>query len=327
MTESDATPTAPPRATWTTRDVEVPWCPPEWIAALDTIAPGLSRERLADDTESVGQQLLTDGWSLLFGSRRGRLHAHRGDHGEDAGAVATIADGWVAAVADGAGSAPWSRLGSALAVHLIIRSVADALTVPRETHGSPLAAAMRDAAAATQHRLAEFATAVGIAPREMRTTLIVVCCKHREIGVMQVGDGAVALRHRNGTMQHPLAAATGDFSGEVAFFLPDDGALEQLQGSITILPEAEVESVVLATDGVDDPWYPFTRYAGVLIDVLRRGIIDDAVLPPGFSASRRDSVTNAIDPATALLDWLRFEKRGENDDRTLCLIERRGHDG
>jgi hypothetical protein len=30
-------------------------------------------------------------------------------------------------------------------------------------------------------------------------------------------------------------------------------------------------------------------------------------------------VLGAADPVHALAEWLAFEKRGENDDRTLCL--------
>jgi hypothetical protein len=31
-------------------------------------------------------------------------------------------------------------------------------------------------------------------------------------------------------------------------------------------------------------------------------------------------VLQATDPGQALAEWLTFEKRGENDDRTLCVV-------
>jgi hypothetical protein len=139
---------------------------------------------------------------------------------------------------------------------------------------------------------------------------------------MQVGDGAMALQQHDGTLVHPHAAATGDFSGEVAHFLPDDGALEVLQQSIGTHAAAPVRRVLLASDGVEDPWYPFTRHAATLFDVLTRGVDDAAVVPTGLLSAWRDSVTQAADPVHALSEWLAFEKRGENDDRTLCLVER-----
>jgi hypothetical protein len=45
----------------------------------------------------------------------------------------------------------------------------------------------------------------------------------------------------------------------------------------------------------------------------------EATLPPSLVPSHPASVLRAADPVQSLADWLAFEKRGENDDRTLCL--------
>jgi hypothetical protein len=150
--------------------------------------------------------------------------------------------------------------------------------------------------------------------------LLVAAVHQGMLGVMQEGDGAMAFRHHDGTLTHPHAAATGDYSGEVAHFLPDDGALEQLLVSLSQRPVNDVQTVLLATDGVEDPWYPFTRHAGALIDTLLIGITDDTALPPALTPARTASVLQATDPGQALAEWLTFEKRGENDDRTLCVV-------
>jgi hypothetical protein len=326
----DAAPEAPPRAVWALHAPEAPWCPDEWSAWLDEAAPGLrgrhdaTAERHGSDAapaEAVGTALRADGWSLVLASRRGRVHAHRGEHREDAGALLRFSGGFVAAVADGAGSAPWSRLGSAIAVDVITHALRDALH-HGQAPAAALPAALTSAAANAHEAMRRFAERAALPPKALRCTLLVVTVHAGQIGVLQVGDGAMALKRRDGTLVHPHAAATGDFSGEVAHFLPDDGALEVLQQSAAVYHAADIEAALLATDGVEDPWYPFTRHAGTLFDVLMRGSENAAVLPTGLALSWTDSVTNAADPVHALAEWLAFEKRGENDDRTLCLIER-----
>lgn len=323
---------APPRAVWTANVPSAPWCPDEWRAALEHVAPGVLLQGSASGHtsggsgntpygETMGGRVTGDGWSLVVASRRGRLHAHRGEHREDAGTLLRFSTGWVAAIADGAGSAAWSRLGSAIATHVVAHAVRERLA-HGDASATGLLPALRDAALATHAALRWFAEAVEIPPKALRTTLLVVARHGTQIGVLQVGDGAMTLRRTSGTLLHPHAAATGDFSGEVTHFLPDDGAVEQLVASASVHDAETIDAVLIATDGVEDPWYPFTRHAHALFDVLTRGLEDDAVLPEGVTPAWRTSVTHAADPVHALAEWLAFEKRGENDDRTLCLIQR-----
>jgi serine/threonine protein phosphatase PrpC len=309
---------------WTSVEPAAPWCPDEWHEHLEAVAPGLTRARSATaPAEAVGDRLAANGWSLLFASRRGRLHAHRGDHREDAGATVRLPGGWCAAVADGAGSAAWSRLGAAIATHVFTHSVRAALPAGGSARDA-LATAMQQAAVAANSALCDFAERTGLARRDLRTTLLAAALHVEAIGVMQVGDGAMALLHRGRTVTHPHAAATGEYSGEVAHFLPDDGALDQLQQSLTVHDGSDCIGLVLATDGVDDPWYPFTRHVGTLYTHLVHGLTDDPPAPAGLVPAWRAPVLDAPDPVQALVEWLAFEKRGENDDRTLCVIRRDG---
>jgi hypothetical protein len=163
-----------------------------------------------------------------------------------------------------------------------------------------------------------------LALRDLRTTLLVAALHRDVLGVLQVGDGAMAVVHTDGTLSHPQTAATGDYSGEVAHFLPDDGALDVLQASAKTMPATNVAAVLLASDGVEDPWYPFTRWAHPLVQALARGTSSTATagetaLPASLVLAYTASVLDAADPVHALAEWLAFEKRGENDDRTLCL--------
>jgi hypothetical protein len=314
---------------WNTLAPEAPWCPDECREPLDALAPGLSAAgSAASRHEATGHHLSAEKWSLLVASRRGRLHAHRGEHREDAGSVLSFADGWCTAVADGAGSAEYSRLGSAMATRTVTLEVREALLSAVHAASAAGAAdvdllgtAMRQAAQRVNDRMRDFAAAVGIAGRELRTTLLVATRFREQLAVMQVGDGAMALVHRDGSASHPHAVATGDYSGEVTHFLPDDGALEVLQASVHIVPAADVVAVLLASDGVEDPWYPFSRYASPLVQVLTHGhdAAAPASLPPALVPVFTGAVVDTADPVQSLCEWLAFEKRGENDDRTLCL--------
>jgi Protein phosphatase 2C len=296
-----------------------PWCPDEWRAHLDAIAPGLGVTGMAAaHHEATGARMTADGWSLLLGSRRGRLHAHRGEHREDAGHLVHFAQGWCAAVADGAGSATYSRLGSAIATFTVAHELREAVQHGRAAREA-LGPAMRHAAQLVNDRMRDFAARAGIALRDLRTTLLVAAWHQGLLAVMQVGDGAMAVIHTDGTLSHPFAAATGDFSGEVAHFLPDDGALDVLQSSLQTQSGDQTIGVLLATDGVEDPWYPFTRHARALVDTLAVGPSDRTPLPASLVPAWNASVLEAADPVHALTEWLAFEKRGENDDRTLCL--------
>jgi hypothetical protein len=307
----------PPRAVWTSVPPATAWCPAEWREHLDAVAPGLAEPTSLGESETLGEHVNV----LLLASKRGKLHAHRGEHREDAGSIVALRHGWCAAVADGAGSAPYSRLGSAIATHVFTRSVEAALATPATQPGhDALTSAMQHAASAANAAMRDFALRTGLAHRDLRTTLLAAALHHNMLATMQVGDGAMTLRHAAGHTSHPHAAATGDYSGEVAHFLPDDGALDQLHQSLAVQQRDDCVAVLLATDGVEDPWYPFTRYAEPLFAQLADGTIDSATLPSGLTPAWRESVLHAANPVQALTHWLGFEKRGENDDRTLCVI-------
>ncbi len=317
-------PEPPPRAVWTLVEPTAPWCPDVWTHHLEAVAPGLAAAHAgAARGESIGEQLGVPGWTLVLASRRGRLHAHRGEHREDAGAMVGLTGGWCAAVADGAGSAPWSRLGAAIATRVFTHAMRD--TVPAgDGSREALATAMQQAAHAANAAMRDFAGRAGLALRDLRTTLLAAVLHQGTVGVMQVGDGAMALMRAERAVTHPHAAATGDYSGEVAHFLPDDGALTQLQQSLSLHTADDTVGLVLATDGVDDPWYPFTRHVGALYSHLVHGVTEAAQLPAGLVPAWAGPVLDAADPVQALMDWLAFEKRGENDDRTLCVVQRTG---
>ncbi|HYW32100.1 MAG TPA: PP2C family serine/threonine-protein phosphatase [Gemmatimonas sp.] len=321
----------PARAVWTQLPAEAPWCPPEWAEHLRAVAPAFVAPEGDQGEESTASSIGdAAGWTLASVSRRGRLHAHRGEHREDAAAMLAHPTGWCAAVADGAGSAEYSRIGAALAVHAATTACTSSLRNSASDSGPGAAiqqsatmdTALRAAADAAQRTMADFADRAGIALRVLRTTLLVAVVHGDVLGVLHVGDGAVAFLHADGTATLPTQGHGGDFSGEVAHFLPDDGAHAQLVSSATVSVASNVVGVLLATDGVEDPWYPMSRTAPALFTQLANGVTDDNAAASGVTQPMRGPVLGAPDPLAGLGKWLRFEKRGENDDRTLCVAHR-----
>ncbi len=256
--------------------------------------------------------------SLLIGSRRGRLHAHRGEHREDAGVVLTFAGGWCAAVADGAGSARWSRLGSAIATHVASHALRDALAHGRAP-ADALPAAISHAGESANRAMRRFAELADLSLRDLRTTLLVAAEHASRIATVQVGDGVVTLLGADHTVHLPHSGDAGDFSGEVTHFLPDDGAVERLGASLAVHDASAIHALLLATDGVEDPWYPFSRHAPALFSQMESGVNDTNAGAAGMTQAMRGAVLHAADPVHALMEWLAFEKRGENDDRTLFV--------
>lgn len=308
----------PPRATWSVRDAEAPWCPAEWLPHLLEAAPGLiAPGPAAPALEVTGDVARAGAWTLLAAARRGRLHAHRGEHREDAVALATDAAGWCAAVADGAGSAAWSRLGAAIAT-----AVVTGATVRGIAAGAPLRVALETAATETQAALEQFRARTGLATRDLRTTLLVAAAANGALGTLQVGDGIVVLLLADGSARRAHAGDGGEYSGEVTHFLPDPGALDQLRGSLAVHEAGQVHGVFMASDGIDDPFHPVLRHAAALFAQVA-GAPPGAGAPPatvhGVTAVTTTPAMGAPDPVAALGAWLGFEKRGENDDRTLCV--------
>lgn len=308
--------------TWLVRAPVGPWCPAEWLEHLDTVAPGLRAPHdYAESLEALGTRAVAGPWVLTVAARRGRLHAHRGDHREDAECLLTFGTDWCAAIADGAGSAPWSRLGAAIATHVAAHASRDELLRSATTRGE-LPATMRVVAVAVNDALRSFAERAGLALRDLRTTLLVVAKYGEHVALLQVGDGAIVLLNHARDATIPTTADAGEFSGEVTHFLPDDGAVERLCASIVVHSTQHVVGIIAATDGVEDPWYPFARHGAALLSQLEHGVFDANADVAGVRHTLRGPVLSAADPVQALMAWLAFEKRGENDDRTLFVATR-----
>lgn len=312
-------------ATWQQHPAADPWCPPDvvthgptWLAEVGTADVHL----FADD--------VAPGWRAVAASVRGRSHAHRGDHREDAFAIRRGDGVVVLCAADGAGSSALSRVGAELACRETAARVVDKLAPERaylrERHREELTHAVGHAIGLSVWEvcrvLHDLAAATQRTPSEFRCTLLVAACYTSDtetiVVTSQVGDGAILAHRRDGSTVRLGAADSGDFAGEVRTFVPDPQAPERAS-HIRVTDAADLDAIALLTDGVDDPLHPIEENAAAVFAQWRSGA---PVEIPHVVQHFRGPVLGNADAGPALAQWLGFERRGENDDRTAVVLAR-----
>ncbi len=298
-------------ASWSARDPESAWSPEVIAARLDArwIAEVSVEPRLL--------QLQAGDWQVLGASVRGKSHAHRGEYRDDAIAALSRDGLLVLAVADGAGSSALSRIGAAVTAQLAVDNThrrymagaSDASPVSRL--GTAMAHAVHDAAM----RLHELATAGEVSPSSLRTTVLLVAILDDLMLVSQVGDGAVLVQRTDGSVARVGAMRETGWAGEVTCFVPDACAMTQA-AALRQVRASDVALIALMTDGVDDPFHPLEQTGAALVEQWRHG----TATPIG--TARQPVAPSVLGEASALLQWLGFEQRGEVDDRSLLLAWR-----
>ena len=247
---------------------------------------------------------------MIAASRRGRSHAHKALPRDDDMALYHDADtGWhIAAVADGAGSAPFSRFGSQTAVktaiaelpHLLATHLPDPATADLD---KALAATLGTAALAAADAIDVVARDTGRRLRDFSTTLLIGIARKVPDGwffaSISVGDGMVGLIAGD---EAPLmmSADGGEFAGQTTFLSSD--ALADPGTRIHHRTVPDFTAFMLMTDGVSDPMFAS----------------ETATADPGAWAALYDQIKGMDE--TALLDWLNFRIKGEHDDRTIAIL-------
>jgi hypothetical protein len=164
-------------------------------------------------------------WWVVGASVRGSAHEHGDGPLQDAHAWAATDDGFVIAVADGAGSAARSDVGAAAAV-------AAAVAAPDD----PVAAARRAI------------EAIGGDLGELACTLLVAVVAADGVRLHAVGDGAAVVADADGRLVVPLPPDRGEFRNETVFVTSD--GWEQAIRTASV-PSADVTGLALLTDGLE----------------------------------------------------------------------------
>jgi len=286
------------------------------------------------------RQLETDGARLVAASLRGRSHAHKGTCRDDDFFIGT-SNGWrIAVVADGAGSAKFSRRGAQLAAETAGKFMADELI---KNSDLLTAAENMDGSDATQDILKKAIYKVvgyaahsamkalsdevkqasnGVHPfvlADLNTTLLIAIARpvgnRMVVGTYTIGDGAVGILCGSDTVTLGGVPDGGEFSGGTRFLAPQYVEQDELWKRTHAFVLDEVKVIVLVTDGVSDAKFKSDSA------LEKRSAWDALMLEIADAATfdiKSDGLSDGLDKR--LLEWLNFWVPGEHDDRTIAII-------
>lgn len=272
---------------------------------------------------------------IVAASRRGRSHAQKGEFRDDDYAFGYATEtGWlVVVVADGAGSATYSRRGSQIACAVAKERLIAVLNSAQYNLAEALHAqhldwehtevknALRqilyEAALSAHHKLrAEVSQPAETLPatatlRNYDTTLILLAMKKVGEGCIAatfaIGDGGAGIiPHADSGM--PLTHAdSGEHAGQTIFLTFDSTVAnteKNLESRFRFVQTTEFTGALAMTDGITDPKFPS----------------DAAFADPAQWAALWTELQPSLTSSQALLDWMNFFSPGNHDDRTLVAI-------
>jgi hypothetical protein len=299
----------------------MPMLPPRSALGAYQYQPVPAGPHCHDEAEARECPTPPSGFRLIGARVRGKKHKHEGTHCDDWFEIACTGRWGLIAVADGAGSRPYSRVGAraacqagvtALAEGLVGLAPADradvaawneALSRPEGGEGAFAAAdleaiqqvvwgAVRQAARAVQEQAAHLADPEGNGNSEdLACTLLVAA--HTTVGfgsetrdfliACNIGDGMTAALHRNGASIVLAEPDVGDFAGQTRFLTFP----EQLSGANlarkTFVSMCRLRALCVMTDGVADDYDPPRDHlARLWADLVVNGVLD--LTPPPTDA-------------------------------------------
>ncbi len=143
-------------------------------------------------------------------------------------------------------------------------------------------------------------------PISLSTTLILVIYamikeKHL-IASLQIGDGAVSVMNTEKEVVILGKADHGDYAGE-SKFLTSSGIRDELGERVNITVTDNLAYLTVMTDGIADDYFPLSKELKHFFNQMEK------------------SVLNSSNPLNELKKWIRYEKTGSYDDRTLLLLK------
>ena len=278
---------------------------------------------------------------IVAASQRGRAHAHEGNPRDDHFRVEYLEDnGWyIMAVADGAGSAKYSRKGSSLACDTSVehcksffadeKSLADfeeyittyhseANDEYRKLLGDSIHKLIGNAAFKSYKTIEAEASAKGVPMKYYATTLLLAVCKKFDFGwfvaSFWVGDGAMCIYDKQRQYFKLLGTPDeGEFAGQTRFLTMPEIFKDatSFYGRLKFSIEEDFTALMLMTDGVSDP--AFETDAN-LNKIEKWNELYDSI------TSEVDLSDDNTESQNQLLKWLDFWSQGNHDDRTIAIL-------
>lgn len=276
--------------------------------------------------------------NVVVASQRGRSHAHEGKARDDDFKIEYTDSKWyITAVADGAGSAKYSRKGSQIACETVINHCKEALKdstmfeefikfynddaenpTNRKYVGDNLWNIVGNAAFKAHRAIKDEATLKGAQLKDYATTLLLTICKKFEFGwfiaSFWVGDGAICIydksSHRINLMGTPDG---GEYAGQTRFLTMPEifSDTASLYGRLKFAIVEDFTSLFLMSDGVSDPMFETDANLNKveMWDKLWENLNHEI-----------DFSNNNEQINEKLLSWLDFWSSGNHDDRTIAIL-------
>lgn len=289
--------------------------------------------------------------NIVAASKRGRSHAHLGNPRDDHYTFKHLDNGWyILAVADGAGSAKYSRQGSKIACDTVLEHCSEALNNSTELDeaifkyyapseiakdvqmpdDTGLALTTQSAISIINNKLYKLlgyaafnahqaiikeAQKTQFNTRDYATTMLLsICKKFGESGwfiaTYWVGDGAIGL-YTEEEIKLIGEPDGGDFAGQTRFLtMPEVVTSEALAARTKATFVKDFKALMLMTDGVSDPKFETDSN---LESLEKWDELWDEICT-------HVQLSNEQTARTELLDWLDFWAKGNHDDRTILIL-------
>jgi serine/threonine protein phosphatase PrpC len=179
-------------------------------------------------------------------STTGTSHLRLGVPCQDACGWFATKDMIAVAVADGAGSAPQSQLGSAVAVRDSIASLLHARVAAEDWTDCDFASRLCGALQAAKIGVERQASAISVQPSDLACTLLIaVGITGGTMGAAQIGDGAVIIENKFGDILALTSPTSGEHLNETTF-ITSARAIQSAQ----IRVQKDVTHFAVLTDGL-----------------------------------------------------------------------------
>ena len=276
---------------------------------------------------------------IVAASQRGRSHGHEGKPRDDHFKLHYCKDSewYIIAVADGAGSAKYSREGSKIACETSVEHCIKALTDNSEFENAIISfhcnndtekkkkvsdgvySIVGNAALKAYYSIKQEAERKKTAVKDYATTLLLTISKKFDFGwavaSFWVGDGAICVYNEEKHFAEILGTPdSGEFGGQTRFLtMPEifsDSTSLYNRLRFKIFPD--FTALMLMTDGVSDPKFEtdanlqnVEKWDALWTDLKEKGV----------------ELTDDNEKAQGqLLDWLGFWDKGNHDDRTIAIL-------
>lgn len=275
---------------------------------------------------------------MVAASQRGRSHGHEGRARDDDFGLLHLQnnDWYIMTVADGAGSAKYSRKGSEIACktvldvckleleskhqdfeNLIKVFSKDKSDEKRKKMGDVLYGIVGKAVFDALKNIKEEAQKANCPLKDYSTTLIVSICKKFPfgwfVGAFWVGDGGIGIYNKGTQFLKVLGESDGgEFAGQTRFLtMPEITVPVEMYRRLRFDIVEDFTALILMTDGITDA--KFETDVNLTRIEKWNELWEDLSKEVDFSDDNEAS-------ADQLLKWLDFWSPGNHDDRTIAIL-------